>query len=379
MDDVRTRCLFLQSGGSWPNRVPVLICKNSLYTLTNMRLPESPGRPRGEGVSVEEFESHEAAVVYMDRVKEVLRFSENNRPIAAQCFQELVGQNLPFETKLQVFKRAYGLIDSSVRDDSSIEIVRTLIDMVRSEKDPALKIRYMAILASDLQSTEDELKIDPLLSKKRAFSFIANDQEFGRLYKSWANIILHPRGAVKLYMDLYRRDPNVEAPPEIKAQIVDQFDDDIDDSLDPDERIKFFTGQLIRLNPKRKPTPEKRREFFEKTGRRLALSITIPVGTKYHHIDMPEDIAEEAEKLEITQEAGTISRDELFTRAYEGLFLPFLIRMDPEQEEEIKRAIEEGRLDIRFCTHRSKYGEITDEAGNGEIHGGNQPALDSAV
>ncbi len=316
-----------------------------------VKLPNWPERPY-EGVSVEGFENHETAVEFMDTIEKVLNTSEDDGPKAAECFQEIIRQDLPFETKLQAFKRAFQIIDGSAHDDINMEVARTLIDIVRGEEDPTLRVRYIAILSKDVQDAEDQMESDPMMSKKRAFTFLEKEKEIESFYKMWAKIILNPTETIQAYIDLYRKDPELNIPPNILEEITDETDVGLENGKEAD----VFTGLLTRLKPPYMPSAEKRQLYLENTGRWLPVFITRKIGDKFFHIEMPIDVSEEAERINEAVREKVITREEAFKRL-EELFLEFLPRMNPEQQKEAFEAIRSGNLEIRFSTERSKSSE----------------------
>jgi len=293
----------------------------------------------------------------MDMVEEVIESSEDGAPAAAQCFQEIIKQDLPFETKLQAFRRAYEIVDQSAHDDTNMEVARTLIDMIRVEESPDLRLRYIAILSKDVADSEDRPKSDPLMSKRRAFTFLAKEEDIEDLYRKWANIVLDPPGAIEALVELYSKDPDLDVPPKILEEITEETD------INWEEKSlgKYFTGDLIRLCHPRLPSDDKRDLYEKETGRHLPVFITRQVGEKYHHIQLPNDISIEGDKLVQAVRDKHITREE----AFEGVFklaLTSLPRMNPEQREELREALTSGNIEARFSTERSRSMEEAEDS-----------------
>lgn len=326
--------------------------------MPNLPSPDTPSPFRAE-VPTEIFVAIENARNYIKKATTIFNTGEE-KPIVAQLTGEYLSDpQTPNEVKMEAFRQTVDLIDQEQEIYSNKQIAQTLIDMIRMQPDPHLRIRLAALISSPLQ-IEDEDNWDSLqnrqkfLARRAAFQTLAADGDASIVYKGWANMLLKggsDGGVLKLFNALSKYETDLTITPKIEEGIIDETREQ--QGVEPvEDRVLIFTGELVRLNYCF-PSPAKVELFRRETGRFPVISLVRSVGRKFVYFDLPPQIVEEGYRLLSLYRNGELSKDEVY-RGLNPLASEFLEKMNPEQRDAY---LSGDNVHIRFGTERSKPAE----------------------
>lgn len=276
------------------------------------------------------------------------------KPIVAQMIAEyLVNPETPAEVKMEAFKSAYDLIDNPGQKDTNVEIAKTLIDMIRTQSDPGMRLRLISIISHEAQDKYFDFQNNEFGSKEyRQFdakrSVLQILSESGELpYKMWARMLTNPRqgGVVELYNGIYSRNMDLSITP----RIIEEVSLETDDVEGPGENRVTREGGLVKLKPPFLPSAEKMKSYKEATGRELPFFIVRKVGAKLFSVEFPSELQEKMRGAILRFRKGEISRSQVFELGSD-LGIEFLDMMNEGQRDQFLDP--EVNIEIRFATER---------------------------
>lgn len=305
------------------------------------------------------------------QIREIVWAPEDRPAGVVMILDEMNRPETPRESKLNLFKQAFDLIHGYGGDQYNRVSAGELLLHVQSERDPLLRSRYASILSHDIQlqyaprgEEISEERLAQFVKKREAFRLTADDPNESPRNRAWARYLLEPGEQLQVLNKLYDEDPvlNLPLPQEhLITDVSEESPSPEDEGGDPK-----FTGETRLLRALFLPSRRAMREFQEKLGRVLPVSLVAPgKDDKYIRADLPEDVIFELVANAEDFRLGAISRMEVFKEA-KAKALASLPRMHPDDLAFWERQIRDDNWDVRYTTHVRRQEEEEKEDAGGE-------------
>ena len=327
-------------------------------------------RPPFEPVSTETFQEVRRVENDIETAKRMITKDEDRALVANLLEGLILDDDTPRASKLKIFSEMNKLQDGYDRETSE-DVCSRLIDIIRLlgskdddpvlKSDPDLRSRYLAIMSHDLQVrylpenlTQDDIAtIGNRIETLR--SIAENHREKG--HRAFAKYILNPPAdsGLKVLNELYdkRDESDVLGRPPVDEDLNIDSNGGAPEESPPKTEGTIFTGDIIKLNPKRLPTQDKIDTYRDVTGRDLPVYVVRHSGSGKFSVRLPRQVCTSLIRASEQFRQGVITRNEVFEIA-EDAGARFVKELTPKQREEYENA---QLVEIRFGTEKSENSE----------------------
>ncbi len=294
---------------------------------------------------------------------DLLEQPDDNIAVANGIREYLVKAQTPREVRLDLAQNMTELVASEFTADANAYAAGSLIDAIRGERDPDVRVRMIAMASHKLQQEYyseaslrdiDRKELMDIVTFYQTFEMLSSDEEADPAHRAWARFLLEPRGVTEVLNRLYDQDGWEPIDLRVQEEIT-ELTDGLSSTGKESEGDLSFTGRIARLPEACFPTLEKIDLYEEKMKRPLPIFLSRVEGAKkLVSIEFPLDLTRQVSEVLKKYRAGTATRQEVF-KARKDAATEYMTRLSEEQRAELDGA----NVELRFGTEVSKRPEIT--------------------
>lgn len=295
----------------------------------------------------------------------------DNLQYALLEIRELLDKHkLPREILPHVFHYAFEKLQQPMSLEAAKGSAMQLIDLAYNQKDQAMNLRLSALLAHEVYDDNQSDIVDKYMDSEQpadadsrkivekmkssffktyAFEQAAADPNQPEEYREFAKQLLKPEPDFKAFLKKHSVADLLKPARFLSEEEVLAAGAAV---RGLSEGPLQFSGNRIRLPVGHMPSPEKVKEYHDRTGRLPAVSLAYQEGDKRFYIDMTEALTRRALKAGYRRKMKTATA-EVAAAELEVILIEFLQSMPPEQQNEMADRIGVS-LEMRFTTERNK-------------------------